>query len=103
MVGMCLILVGMARFELTTPASRRQCSTRLSYTPTHVNSINIATRIAESSLRDEVLYQNWASPLSYTPTHVNSINIATRIAGSSLGDEVLYQNWASPLSYTPTR
>lgn len=24
----------MARFELTTPASRRQCSTRLSYTPT---------------------------------------------------------------------
>ena len=28
------LLVGMARFELTTPASRRQCSTRLSYTPT---------------------------------------------------------------------
>ena len=27
-------LVGVARFELTTPASRRQCSTRLSYTPT---------------------------------------------------------------------
>ena len=31
----CLeLLVGVARFELTTPASRRQCSTRLSYTPT---------------------------------------------------------------------
>ncbi len=29
-----LLLVGVARFELTTPASRRQCSTRLSYTPT---------------------------------------------------------------------
>ena len=28
------MLVGVARFELTTPASRRQCSTRLSYTPT---------------------------------------------------------------------
>ena len=26
-------MVGVARFELTTPASRRQCSTRLSYTP----------------------------------------------------------------------
>ena len=31
------VLVGMARFELTTPASRRQCSTRLSYTPTGRN------------------------------------------------------------------
>ena len=31
------VLVGMARFELTTPASRRQCSTRLSYTPTWRN------------------------------------------------------------------
>ena len=26
-------MVGVARFELTTPASRRQCSTKLSYTP----------------------------------------------------------------------
>ena len=26
-------VVGVARFELTTPASRRQCSTKLSYTP----------------------------------------------------------------------
>jgi hypothetical protein len=27
-------LVGVTRFERATPASRRQCSTRLSYTPT---------------------------------------------------------------------
>ena len=27
-------MVGVARFELATPASRRRCSTRLSYTPT---------------------------------------------------------------------
>ena len=29
-----MFLVGMARFELTTPTSRTWCSTRLSYTPT---------------------------------------------------------------------
>ena len=28
-----LLLVGVRRFELPAPASRRQCSTRLSYTP----------------------------------------------------------------------
>ena len=27
-------MVGVRRFELPAPASRRQCSTRLSYTPT---------------------------------------------------------------------
>ncbi len=32
-------LVGVARFELTTPASRRQCSTRLSYTPTVAGAV----------------------------------------------------------------
>lgn len=31
------ILVGVIGFEPTTPASRRQCSTKLSYTPTHDN------------------------------------------------------------------
>ncbi len=28
-----ILLVGVTRIELATPASRRQCSTRLSYTP----------------------------------------------------------------------
>ena len=32
-----LDLVGVTRFERATPASRRQCSTRLSYTPTMIS------------------------------------------------------------------
>ena len=41
------LLVGMARFELTTPASRRQCSTRLSYTPTRRYLIKFLNQIRE--------------------------------------------------------
>ena len=45
------LLVGMARIELTTPASRRQCSTRLSYTPTPCYLIKLSKQIREASVR----------------------------------------------------
>jgi hypothetical protein len=50
------MLVGMARFEsmrrtVTTPASRRQCSTRLSYTPTRRYLIKFLDLIREGNLR----------------------------------------------------
>ena len=46
-----LKLVGMARFELTTPASRRQCSTRLSYTPTQESKRRFERRILHESMQ----------------------------------------------------
>ncbi len=43
-----VLLVGVARFELTAPASRRQCSTRLSYTPITSGSLKaLPTRCKE--------------------------------------------------------
>ena len=43
-------MVGMARIELTTPASRRQCSTRLSYTPTRRYLIKFLNQLRERNL-----------------------------------------------------
>ena len=39
----CILLVGATGFELATPASRRQCSTRLSYAPIFLR-VSVKTR-----------------------------------------------------------
>ena len=52
-----VILVGVARFELTTPASRRQCSTRLSYTPTVAGGIDLSAQFGKLFLI--VFAQEW--------------------------------------------
>jgi hypothetical protein len=44
------LLVGVAGFEPTTPASRRQCSTRLSYTPTVAGAIPKARGLCKGNL-----------------------------------------------------
>ena len=53
-------LVGVARFELTTPASRRQCSTRLSYTPTVAGGLYLSISICKSGVCVFV----WASDMA---------------------------------------
>ncbi len=41
-LGRLVLLVGVRGFEPPTPASRRQCSTRLSYTPTVAGDLYLA-------------------------------------------------------------
>ncbi len=60
-------LFGVARFELTTPASRRQCSTKLSYTPKpasrYISPGRIfRKRVFQSQPRHLQLYYNPESP-----------------------------------------
>ena len=43
-------MVGVRRFELPAPASRRQCSTRLSYTPSYRRAPYIMGAAARSGL-----------------------------------------------------
>ena len=54
-------LVGVTGVEPATPASRRQCSTRLSYTPTESNPAQINPKFADIGRQEERLTENSAS------------------------------------------
>ena len=43
-------MVGVRGFEPPAPASRRQCSTRLSYTPTEAKSIDLLLFLSKSDI-----------------------------------------------------
>ncbi len=62
-------MVGMARFERATPASRTQCPTRLGHIPTSVLVYIIFTQMSIKKLRMSEYTLKWSRGLSEAKIH----------------------------------
>ena len=76
-------MVGVARFELTTPASRRQCSTRLSYTPNRGAAYSqFFSRVQRNK---NILLQQVASTVEMMPLRQAGPGVTYRVAAARKG------------------
>ena len=93
-------LVGVSGFEPPAPASRRQCSTRLSYTPTCGNRLGCLA--CGTSLTVQARRWRPAADLSHHDTPVLTSCQAVRPCRSGASARAAPDRVSPRLSYTPT-